>query len=136
VPGVLRGAVRDYARLIAHLGPDPWARFMSEFPEGIEKVQAKFSDPSFQERMKGFSRTIQFKFTDTGDNYLMTIKEGKLESTEKKVAPDANILIASTSELFTGIMNRTSDPMSAYFAGTLRVEGDMNDLMSLQPLLM
>ena len=57
-------------------------------------------------------------------------------STEKKVSPEANILIASTSELFTGIMNRTSDPMSAYFAGTLRVEGDMNDLMSLQPLLM
>jgi len=109
---------------------------MSEFPEGIEKVKARFDDPSFQDRMKGFSRTIQFKFSDTGDNYLMTIKEGKLVSTEKMVFREANIVIASTSELFTGIMNRTSDPMSAYFAGTLRVEGDMNDLMSLQPLLM
>jgi putative sterol carrier protein len=109
---------------------------MSEFPEGIEKVKAKFSDPSFQERMKGFSRTIQFKFSDTGDGYLLTIKDGKLESIEKRVSPEANILIASTSELFTGIMNRTSDPTSAYFAGTLKVEGDMNDLMSLQPLMM
>jgi putative sterol carrier protein len=109
---------------------------MSAYPEGIEKVKARFGEPSFQDRMKGFSRTIQFKFSDTGQNYLLTVKDGKLEQIEDKVSPEANILIATTSELFTGIMNRTSDPMSAYFAGTLKVEGDMNDLMSLQPLLM
>jgi len=109
---------------------------MPEFPESIEMVKARFSDTSFQDRMKGFSRTLQFKFSDTNDAYLLTIKDGKLESVEKKLDPAANILIATTNELFTGIMKRTSDPMSAYFAGTLKVEGDMNDLMSLQPLLM
>jgi putative sterol carrier protein len=109
---------------------------MSMYPESIEMVKARFADAGFQDRMKGFSKTLQFKFSDTGDNFLLIIKDGKLESIEKKVDPAANILIATTNELFTGIMKRTSDPMSAYFAGTLKVEGDMNDLMSLQPLLM
>ena len=109
---------------------------MSVFPDGIEKVRGRFDDPGFQEKMKGFTKTIQFDFSDTKESYLLTVLDGKLVSLEKRGISDASIVITTTSELFSGIMSRTADPMSAYFTGKLKVQGDMNDLMRLQPMMM
>jgi putative sterol carrier protein len=109
---------------------------MSVFPDGIEKVRGRFEDRGFQERMKGFTKTIQFEFSDTKESYLLTILDGKLVSLEKRGIPDASIVITTTSELFSGIMSRTVDPTAAYFSGKLKVQGDMGDLMRLQPLMM
>ena len=117
-------------------GRDAHNGVMSEFPSSLEMLKAKFDDPTFQSRMTGFSKAIQFKFSDLKEDFLFTVQDGKSAMIEKKEAPQARIVISTTNETFLGIMNKTVDPTAAYFGGQLNVQGDMDELMSLQPLMM
>lgn len=108
----------------------------SSEPGSITKLKERLADPSVQESLKGFSKTMQFSFTDLKEDYVFTLNEGKLVSLEKKSLPNANITITVANSLMEGIMNKTSNPMTAYMTGKLKVKGPMDDLMRLQKLMM
>jgi len=105
-------------------------------PASIAMLKERLADPSVQESLKGFSRTVQFSFTDLKEDYVFTIDDGKLANVEKKSAPNANIVITVTSSLMENIMNKASNPMTAYMTGKLKIKGPMDDLMRLQKLMM
>lgn len=104
-------------------------------PLSITKLKEKLADRSVQESLKGFSKTIQFSFTDLKQDYLFTLNDGKLVSLLKRNMPDANITITVANSLMESLMNKTSDPMSAFMSGKLRIKGPMDDLLRLQKLL-
>lgn len=108
----------------------------SSEPGSITKLKERLADPSVQESLKGFSKTMQFSFTDVKEDYVFTLNDGKLVSLEKKSIPNANITITVTNSLMEAIMNKTSNPMTAYMTGKLKVKGPMDDLMRLQKLMM
>jgi putative sterol carrier protein len=107
----------------------------SSEPSSISKLKERFTDPSVQESLKGFSKTMQFSLTDLKEDYLFTVDNGKLASVEKKNLPNANIVITVANSLMEGIMNKTSNPMTAYMTGKIKVKGPMEDLMRLQKLM-
>ncbi len=108
----------------------------SSEPGAVTKLKERFADPSVQESLKGFSKTMQFSFTDLKEDYVFTIDDGKLVNLEKKNLPNANIVITVANSLMEGIMNKTSNPMTAYMTGKLKVKGPMDDLMRMQKLMM
>jgi putative sterol carrier protein len=104
-------------------------------PAAVVKLKERFADPSVQESLKGFNKTMQFSFTDLKEDYVFTVADGKLANVEKKNLPNANIVITVANSLMEGIMNKTSNPMTAYMTGKLKVKGPMDDLMRLQKLM-
>ena len=104
-------------------------------PASVTKLKERFAEPEVQESLKGFSKTIQFSFTDLKEDYVFTVNDGKLLSVEKKSLPNANITITVANSLMEGIMNKTSNPMTAYMTGKLKIKGPMDDLMRLQKLM-
>ena len=105
-------------------------------PASIAKLKERLADPSVQESLNGFSRTVQFSFTDLKEDYVFTIDDGKLANVEKKSSPNPNIVITVTNSLMENIMNKSSNPMTAYMTGKLKIKGPMDDLMRLQKLMM
>jgi putative sterol carrier protein len=105
-------------------------------PTSISKLRERFADPSVQESLKGFSKTLQFSLTDLKADYVFNITDGKLTNVEKKNLPTANIVITIANSLMEGIMNKTSNAMTAYMTGKLKIKGSMDDLMRLQKLMM
>jgi putative sterol carrier protein len=104
-------------------------------PAAVTKLRERFADPSVVESLKGFTKTMQFSFTDLKEDYVFNINDGNLASVEKKSLPNANIIITVSNSLMEGIMNKTSNPMTAYMTGKLKVKGPMDDLMRMQKLM-
>ena len=104
-------------------------------PEAVTMLRQKFADPSVQESLNGFSKTIQFSFTDIKEDYLFTIKDGKLASVERRLNPNANMVVFAANSLMAGILEKTANPMTAYMSGKLKIKGAMDDLMRLQKLM-
>ena len=96
----------------------------------------RFANPTVQASLKGFTKTIQFKFTDTKEDWLVKAVDGKeatftLESVEK---PD--ILVTMATDLLAGIMDKKMNAMTAYMQRKIQVKGAMEDLMKLQKIMM
>ncbi len=105
-------------------------------PVSISKLRERFTDPSVQESLKGFSKTMQLSLTDLKEDYVFSVSDGKLASVEKKSLPNANIVITVANSLMESIMDKSSNPMTAYMTGKLKIKGPMDDLMRLQKLMM
>jgi len=104
-------------------------------PGSVGKLKERFADPAVQESLKGFSKTMMFSFTDLKEDYVFSINDGKLTGVEKKNIPNAAITITVANSLLESIMNKSSNPMTAYMTGKLKVKGAMDDLMRLQKLM-
>ncbi len=109
---------------------------MTEVMPYLEKIRAKFDDPVVQEKMTGFSKTIQFVFPDLTKTYLLDIKEGKQATLEEKALEKPDITLTWPSDVFTGIQDKTVNPTTAFMSGKLKVKGNMEDLMKLQKFMM
>ena len=105
------------------------------FPPCIEELRKRFSDPTIKESLEGFDQTLQISLTDLDENYVFTIKNGKLTKVDKRNLPDAGIVVTVTSAVFEGILNKTSNPMMAYLKGKFKMKGARDDLMRLQKVL-
>lgn len=109
---------------------------MSDVLPYLQKIQAKFDDPIVQEKMAGFTRTLQFVFPDLSETYVLSIKDGKTAELEKKALENPDMAITWASDVFTGIQDKTVNPTNAFMMGKLKVKGSMEDLMKLQKFMM
>jgi putative sterol carrier protein len=104
-------------------------------PTSIRMIKERLSAPSFQQSLKGYTKTLQFSLTDLKEDYVFTLNDGKIVGIEKKSMPDANIIITVTNTLMESILNKKSSPVSAYMSGKIKTKGAMGDLMRLQNLM-
>lgn len=102
----------------------------------LEKIRAKFDDPITQEKMKGFTKTLQFVFTDLGKTYVMSIQDGRTATLEENKLEKPDVQITWSSDTFTGIQDKTVNATTAFMSGKLKVKGAMDDLMKLQKIMM
>lgn len=107
----------------------------SSYPVSVRMIKDRFDSPSFQQTLKGFTKTLQFSFTDLKEDYVFNLNDGKLVNVEKKTRPDANIIITTTNSLIEAIMNKKANATTAYMSGKIKVKGAMGDLMRLQNLM-
>lgn len=105
-------------------------------PSSIKMIKERLEQPTIQQSLKGFSKSIQFSLTDVKEEYVFKFDDGKLTSFEKKNDPNSNIIVTTTNALMDRIMAKKDDAVSAYMSGKIKVKATMEDLMRLQGLLM
>ena len=106
-----------------------------EIEDTLNLVKAKFDDPKLKPRFVGFTKNMQFTFPDLSTSYLLKVNNGEVQSlTEENIhTPDIHVTIDST--IFIEILNKKTNPMTAYQTGKLKAKGNLTDLLKLQKLL-
>ncbi len=102
----------------------------------LEKIVDQFSNPSVQSSLKGFTRVILFRFTDSNEDWLIKTVDGREAALVKETSPNPDILVTTTAEVLTGVMDRRINGLAAYMQKKIQVRGSMDDLMKLQKLLL
>lgn len=102
----------------------------------LEKIVEQFSNPTVQSNLKGFSRVLLFRFTDSKEDWLITTVDGKSATLVKDTLANPDILITTTTVVLTGVMDRKINGLAAYMQKKIQVKGSMEDLMRIQKLLL
>jgi putative sterol carrier protein len=102
----------------------------------LEKIVDQFSNPSVQASLKGFSRVLLFRFTDSKEDWSITTVDGKSATLVKDTLANPDILITTTTVVLTGVMDRKINGLAAYMQKKIQVKGSMEDLMRIQKLLL
>lgn len=102
----------------------------------LQKIVNQFSNPVVQSSLKGFSRVLLFRFTDTNEDWLIRTVDGKAATLVKDTLANPDILVTTTSTVLTGVMDRKINGLLAYMQGKIKVQGPMEDLMKIQKLLL
>jgi putative sterol carrier protein len=102
----------------------------------LEKMVARFADPGVQASLKGFTKTMQFKFTDSNEDWLIKCVDGKDAILTKETFATPDITVTTTSEILSGIMDKKVNAMTAYMQRKIQVKGVMEDMMKLQKIMM
>ena len=102
----------------------------------MQRIIERFTNPSIQSSLKGFTRALLFKFTDTNEEWLIQAVDGKEASLVKGGTATPDITVTTTTEVLAGVMDRKVNAMSAYMQRRIQVKGPMEDLMKMQKLIL
>ena len=108
---------------------------MADIVPYLERIRARFEQPETRSAFQGFTRSIQFIFTDLQRNFALSIaQDGNATLTEESL-PQPDITVTTKSDILAGILDRTVNPELAFVTRKLKVSGSMEDLLKLQKLL-
>ncbi len=102
----------------------------------LQRMVDRFAIPSVQASLKGFTKTLQFKFTDTNEIWLIRAVDGKEASLAKETLETPDILVTLATDILAGIMDKKINGTTAYMQRKIQVKGKMEDLMKLQKIMM
>ena len=108
-------------------------------PEDMLKVFAFIKEVStenedLKEELEDMDIAIQMVITDADIKNWLTVKEGKLDFGEGDVE-NPSFTMSSTLEVGAGILMGEVDATSAYMAGDITVEGNLQDAMAFQEII-
>jgi putative sterol carrier protein len=109
---------------------------MADIKPYLQKMVDRFANPGVQGTLKGFTKTLQFKFTDTNETWLIRAVGGKEATLTQETVEKPDVLITVASDILTGIMDKKINGTTAYMQRKIQVKGAMEDLMKLQKLMM
>ncbi len=109
---------------------------MADIKPYLQKMVDRFADPGVQTALKGFTKTLQFKFTDTNEMWLIKATDGCAAELSQGTVEKPDVLITSTTDILSGIMDKKVNGTTAYMQRKIQVKGAMEDLMKLQKLMM
>ena len=101
----------------------------------LQKIVDQFDNPKVQSSLKGFTRTMLFRFTDTREDWLIRTIDGREATLVKDSYANPDLIVTTTADVLTGVMDRRINGMAAYMQRKIQVKGSMEDLMKLQKLL-
>jgi len=85
--------------------------------------------------ISGWTTTIQFNIAgDNGGDFVLKCADGKCETSEG-TAEGATATIETNDETWMGIVSGTTNPMTAFTLGQLKVKGNMADVMKMQNII-
>lgn len=102
----------------------------------LQRIIERFSIPSIQNGLKGFTRVLLFRFTDTNEDWLIKTVDGKEATLVKDTQANPDITIITTTEVLAGVMDRKINAMTAYMQRKIQTKGQMEDLMKMQKLML
>jgi putative sterol carrier protein len=109
---------------------------MADIKPYLQKMVDRFADPGVQAALKGFTKALQFKFTDTNELWLIQAVDGTSATLSQEKVEKPDILITVTTDILLGIMDKKVNGTTAYMQRKLQVKGAMEDLMKLQKIMM
>ncbi len=98
----------------------------------IKAVAAENED--LKEELEDMDITVQQVITDVGKKYWLKASEGKLEYGEGEV-DNPSFTFTCIMEVGAGMLAGEVDATSAYMAGDITVEGNLQDAMAFQEIL-
>lgn len=109
---------------------------MADIKVYLQKMVDRFADPRLQLSLKGFNRTLLFKFTDTNEDWVIRTTEGQGAVFEQVSAEAPEVTVITTTDILAGVMDKKVNGMTAYMQKKIQVKGAMEDLMKLQKLML
>ena len=104
-------------------------KLMYEFTKQISG-----ENEDLKEELEDMDIAIQQILTDVDKKYWLTVKEGDLQYGEGDV-DNPSFTMSSTLEVGAGILMGEVDATSAYMAGDITVEGNLQDAMAFQEII-
>jgi len=102
----------------------------------LQKMVDRFANPSVQASLKGFTKTLQFKFTDTKEDWVLRAVNGTSATLSQETLEKPDIVVTISTDILAGIMDKKVNGTTAYMTRKLQVKGAMEDLMKLQKIMM
>jgi len=109
---------------------------MADIQPYLQKMVDRFANPATQASLKGFTKTLQFKFTDTNESWLIRTVDGKEASLSQEAVEKPDILVTISTDILSGIMDKKVNGTTAYMQRKIQVKGAMEDLMKLQKIML
>jgi len=109
---------------------------MTDIKPYLQKMVDRFANPGVQAALKGFTKTLQFKFTDTNESWLLRAVEGKEATLTQGAVEKPDILVTITTDTLAGVMDKKINGTTAYMQRKIQVKGAMEDLVKLQRLML
>ncbi len=102
----------------------------------LQRILDRFNNPSVQSSLKGFTRTLLFRFTDTHEDWLIKAIDGREATLVKETSSNPDVIITTTTDVLSGVMDRKINPLGAYMQRKIQTTGSMDDLVKMQKLLL
>ncbi|MBD3216161.1 MAG: hypothetical protein GF311_26345 [Candidatus Lokiarchaeota archaeon] len=87
-----------------------------------------------KEELEDMDILVQMVLTDVDKKYWVKAKEGTLEYGEGEI-DDPSFTFSATSDVGAGMLYGEVDATSAYMAGDITVEGNLQDAMAFQEII-
>ncbi|MHA2393015.1 MAG: SCP2 sterol-binding domain-containing protein [Promethearchaeota archaeon] len=100
--------------------------------EFIKAISTENED--LKEELEDMDIAIQLVISDADKKYWLTVKEGDLDFGEGDTE-NPSFTMSSTLEVGAGILMGEVDATSAYMAGDITVEGNLQDAMAFQEII-
>ena len=108
---------------------------MEQVRSVMDGIRDRLDDPKMQQKLSGFSRSLQFDFSDLGESFAIRIEDGKVTSLELGGVAAPDMRVTTTSDTLVGIVKGEVNAMSAYMSGRLQADASLPDLLKLQQIL-
>ena len=109
---------------------------MADIKPYLQRMVDRFANPGVQAALKGFTKTLQFKFTDTNELWLIRAVDGTSATLSQETLEKPDVLVTITTDVLAGIMDKKINGTTAYMQRKIQVKGAMEDLMKLQKIMM
>ena len=109
---------------------------MADIQPYLQKMVDRFADAGVQNTLKGFTKTLQFKFTDTNETWLVRAVDGTSATLSQEAVEKPDILVTMATDILAGVMDKKINGTTAYMQRKIQVKGAMEDLMKLQKLML
>lgn len=109
---------------------------MADVKPYLQKMVDRFANPGVQAALKGFTKSLQFKFTDTNEDWLIRSVDGKEATLTQETVEKPDIVVTTATDILVGIMDKKINGTTAYMQRKIQVKGAMEDLMKLQKLML
>ena len=109
---------------------------MAEVKPYLQKIVDRFANPGVQASLKGFTRTMQFKFTDTSESWLIRATDGKEATLTLEIVEKPDIAVTTATDILIGVMDKKINGTTAFMQRKIVVKGAMEDLMKLQKVML
>ncbi len=109
---------------------------MADVQPYLQRIVERFANPSVQSSLKGFTRTLLFKFTDTNEEWVIHTVDGKDATITKETVANPDVTITTTTDVLAGVMDHKINAMTAYMQRKIQTKGPMEDLMKMQKLML
>lgn len=96
--------------------------------------QIAVENEDLKEELEDMDITIQMNITDADKKFWLKAKEGSLEYGEGTV-DNPSFTFSATKEVGSGMLFGEVDATSAYMAGDITVEGNLQDAMAFQEII-
>jgi putative sterol carrier protein len=109
---------------------------MADIKPYLQRMVDRFAVPAVQASLKGFTKTLQFKFPDTNEFWLIRTVDGNQATLSQEAVEKPDVLISMNTDILAGIMDKKINGTTAYMQRKIQIKGAMEDMMKMQKIMM